>query len=190
MLRHIVLAGLIALALTTPARAGFLGNTVGATFNDPDLATVFANLGTAVVGPGIEFPNAAPFGAFGLDLSDTNIRIAVTDPTNLRFTFAANAFNGYVFTSVGGTIPAITGVSVNPETNLAGFTASRLTFDANHIMVNLSGLVFIGPLNTLPLSVVSIDVQFAPTAVPAPPTLLLGLVGVGCAGVARLRRFW
>jgi hypothetical protein len=38
------------------------------------------------------------------------------------------------------------------------------------------------------LSEVGFDGTPVTLAVPAPPTLLLGLVGVGCAGVARLRR--
>jgi hypothetical protein len=37
------------------------------------------------------------------------------------------------------------------------------------------------------LNEVGFDGTLVTTAVPAPPTLLLGLVGVGCAGVARLR---
>src|SRR5262249_7863259 len=48
----------------------------------------------------------------------------------------------------------------------------------------------LGNRNVTGLSEVAFDGTGVTTGVPAPPTLLLGLVGVGFAGVARLRRRW
>ena len=70
-----------------------------------------------------------------------------------------------------GTIPPISGVSVNGATSLAGFNSSRVSFDADNIYVNWQGLT------AVPSQIVSLDVQF--TEVPEPATLaLVGLSGL------------
>lgn len=83
-------------------------------------------------------------------------------PTGGPVTFAIGAFNGYRFSDENGTIPDITGVTINPDTNLAGFDASRIFFDANTVRINIA------PNTTWALTeVVSLDVTFAsPTATP------------------------
>jgi len=60
------------------------------------------------------------------------------------------------------------------------------------------GVISDGPITTFTVSMTSLAETYTtanefivgttPTSVPAPPTLLLGLVGAGVTGVARLRR--
>jgi hypothetical protein len=74
-------------------------------------------------------------------------------------------------------------VTINAATNLAGFDASRVSFDANNIYVNWQGLVF----NTN--TVVSLDVNGSVAPVPEPATLVLvGAGGLGLLAKARRRR--
>jgi hypothetical protein len=180
------LTAALLLALTAaagPARAGFAGQTVGATYNFPDLATVNNNLGAAVVGAGVEFTQPLAALVF-LDLSDTNILITSNvSPPAAFITFTGSVdFNGFVFRDVNGTIPAITGADVNPATTARSGLAPVVTFDADRVFVNLRGV------NFAPGEQVLIDVRFAPSAVPAPPAVLIAGIGLlALVGVRRIR---
>ena len=86
-----------------------------------------------VAGDGIELTNG--FGGFAtIDISAASIRIIA----------AADQPFGYFellrFADGNGTISPIASVTVDPATNYAGFDASRLTFTAENIDVNLTGL--------------------------------------------------
>jgi len=155
-----------------------LGNTVEVSYRFPDINTVFnGNTVDVVVGPGQEISNF-PVGdpRTNIDLSDTNIYVTY----NSASTWTNTSFNGLQFFDVFGTIPNITQVSINGATNLGGFDASRITFDADHIWVNWAGLTFDQS------TIVSLDVNGSAAAVPEPMSLLL--VGSGLLGAVRLRR--
>ncbi len=144
----------------------------------------FPSLGTHVdtrnfvVGAGVEaplFPTLDP--RTNIDISDTNIFVTY----NSSGTWYTVPFNGFDLFDSAGTVPAITGVTINGVTNLGGLTASRVTFDADNVFVNWNGLSF------NPQTVVSLDVQFAPAnAVPIPSGLLM--LGTGIASLAGLGR--
>ena len=170
----------LALGMTSTGWAGFLGNQVGAQTLMPTIGTVSQDLGTAIVGAGIEFP----LSVISSDLTDNQIHIFVSANTPTA-TFGAASFFGFRFYDAGGTVPDITGLSINGSTNLAGLDASRLTFDTNNIFINLQGLTFQGPTSTQPLTNLLLDVQFA--AVPEPSTMTL--LGCGLAlGMIKMRR--
>lgn len=80
---------------------------------------------------------------------------------------------------MNGTIPDFTSVAINAATNMAGFDASRITFDANNIWVNWQGLPY--DTNTI----VSLDVNGG-SDVPEPSTMLL--VGLGAVAILASRR--
>ena len=168
------------------AVASFDGQNVQGDYFFPNLATTVNSPVSAIVGPGIEFndfPSADQ--RTDVDISANNILITfISGPSS----WTTADFNGPVFSDPDGTIPAITGVSINPATTMVGLDLSRISFDADSIAINWNGLDF--EVDTI----VSLDVQFGATATPAPvPTLPLGLLfllaaGLGLAGTRWVNR--
>jgi hypothetical protein len=165
----------LALVGTLPAQAAplLLGETVRYQFLFPCITCDYANAanGNYLVGAGVEVPNIVD--ARGtLDISNEN----------LYFDFASGgsfnpaAFNGFRITDIFGLIPSFTMVSINAATNMAGFDASRITFDADNIWVNWTGLSFTAD------TVVSLDLQGGSQTVPDPGSSLL-LLGLGLVGL-------
>ena len=113
-----ILIGL--LAVSVPAGATILeGHIVGNIYfrsTAPDTTVEIGPVNT-LVGPGIELTNFANF--LNIDLSDTNILITAT-----RSAATLTVFELLRFADVNGTIPAITGVTINSATNFAGLNAS------------------------------------------------------------------
>lgn len=72
---------------------------------------------------------------------------------------------------MNGTIPAITSANLNAATNYAGFTGSRVTFDANTIFVNVANLAGLNG------QIISIDLNTSST-VPEPGTLSMIVAGL------------
>jgi hypothetical protein len=101
---------------------------------------------------------------------------------NLAATFDTATFNGYVISDVSTTIPPITSFVVDPNTTLPGFSASRVTFDATDIFVNVSGLVARAG------DVIEINVNPA-AAVPEPsPLALIAAAGAASGAFGWVRR--
>jgi hypothetical protein len=180
--RRFLLVAFLTSVLPLGAKAGlFLGQTVQATYYDPTSADIYRGPWTAVVGPGVEFTYVLPCfsgaSCIDVDVSDTNILVTM-HYLNEPGDFTPAAFNGIRFYDLDGTIPDFTSVTINGISNMAGFDASRVTFDGNSIWVNFQGLI--GTNSTI----VSLDVAAAD--VPEPSTVLL--VGLGCVSLLALRR--
>ena len=177
---------LLAVILSSPAHAGFLGNTVSADYHFPDLGTVLYPSGNAVVGAGTEFPNVGGFGVGispSVDISDTNILISYP----VGFTFSSpptKTFDGWVISDILGAIPNIIGVSLL-GTNIPGYDASQLSFDSDHVYINQLNFASFAAN-----AFISVDVQFdsdgdgvPDTADTCPATALGALVDTnGCSG--------
>jgi hypothetical protein len=157
------------------AQAGFEGLTVHGEYLYPDTATVFQDLGNAVITPGFTF-----------NFTNSEVTVAIGDTTiDTRFFTTANAatFNGPRLTVIGSA-PAITDVAIDPATNVPGFDSSRLSFTSDSILENIQGLAF--PAN----GNIRLNVQFA-SAVPEPSSFVMVgtgvLIGVGCLWRRRKR---
>lgn len=152
------------------AQAGMDGHTIGAQYLLPDIGTVNNDHGTAVVGPGVEFF----LGDVSQDLSDS--QITLSRAVGISFV-TAGSFNGWRYYDALGTMPDITGVTVNGSSTFPGFDNSRITFDANNIWLNFANL------SNSDFSAV-VDVQMG--VIPEPSTY--ALMAVGLLGIALTAR--
>ena len=176
-LRHsfVVLAfGSAAMLALPSAQASLLdGKTVSFTYLFPDASSVYGSgaNGNYVVGAGVEIPNGVCCGFEGaVDISDSNIRVDF----HASSTYSGAAFNGFRVTDLFNTIDDFTTANVNAITDMAGFGAGNVTFDANNIYVNWQGLSFDNG------RVVSIDLSGGHVPEPAALSLLaLSLLGLG-----------
>jgi hypothetical protein len=174
---------LLGIVLTTgPASAGFLGKTIGVDARFPDQGTVCCGSEQAVVSNVVEFP-AGSFPLYSglafVDIFDTQIEYGQTEATS----YTVAAFNGFRFFDALDDIDAITNVSINAATNLSGFDASRVSFDADNVFINLQGLFADSAHHVV------LDVTFGPaSAVPEPGTLVLVMAALGGLAVRHPRR--
>ncbi len=74
--------------------------------------------------------------------------------------FASGSFNGFEVADVSGD-PLISGVTIDPTTNMAGLTSSDVSFDSKDVWINWAGL------NFDPSTIVKLDVTFDPPLNPA-----------------------
>jgi hypothetical protein len=175
-----VFAAAIAVLGGRPAEAGLLGKQLDAVYYAPDLGTPYANAGftppSFVVGPGQETDGVVEGVTHLLvDFDDTTLTVTLTT-TLTAPTWNSAPFNGIVFTSPG--LLGIAGATVDPATTMAGFDDSRVSFNADQILVNWNGLSYVDG------TVVKIDFEFA--AVPEPASL--ALLGAALAGMGLARR--
>ena len=140
------------LQLTAHGDGGLLGRTLTYRHNYPQKKrSTFEGPTDVVVGPGVELEGIG-FGRINLDISASNLRLEWTSELSL----ALASFNGQVYSDKTRTVRSFESVTVNPETSLAGFDQSRVTFDDDNIWIDFAGLG--GDAGT----VVSLDITLAP----------------------------
>lgn len=149
--------------------ADITGDTVNVTHFFPDSSSVNLDMGNQVVPTG----SFNYYGIYDVVVSGTFMTVDVHCGTGCSWSDAS--FNGMVLTNL--TSSSFSGVSIDGSTNYAGFDLSRLSFDANHVYVNLQGLDANGYL----------QVDFT-TPVPEPETYAMLLAGLGLLGFAARRR--
>ena len=148
-------------ALALPARADLLtGDTIRTWELYPDLSTIFAGP-VDVVDPGtiLSFPGFAPI--VNIAFNDANITITmVRDAT--AFT---SAFNGFRFFDVSEA--PFGAVTLDSATDVPGIDASRVSFDAQNIYVNFSGITYSTGQE------VSLDIRAVPEPASSPVLLVI-----------------
>ncbi len=161
---------LICVVAALPAHADLLGDTVQVDYLFPSSDTIMINFPTNVV-----TASGAPFDTFeNITFTVLPTMITMTNDDQFSHHFVEAAFNGFSVDDV--TAPGkITGATIDPLTNLAGFTQSDIVFQGTTLFVNFQGLT------SLPATYVQIDLV---TPEPASMTLLT----TGLAGIAFLLR--
>lgn len=165
----------LAIVWAVPARANLIGDTISIDHFFPNLAgnglyeahTTLVTAGTA--------DETSVIGAYVVNPEANTISV--------RFTYGASAwsttdFNGLVIGSIDEAV-----LSVLVDTNLVGWSASRLSFDAHTIYSNWAGLAFDNN------SYFKLTLEQQPASPPVPEggaTLLL--LGAAVVGLGRLRR--
>ena len=163
---------LVAVAAVGSLNASVLtGDTVNITYYYPNLTSAVESIGTFAV-PGT---SSSYFGVFTMDVADNSLTANFTDTTSW---VAPVPFNGFVLTDE--TNSPFTGVTVDPATNMAGFTATNVSFTPNQILVDWQGLSF----DTS--TVVKLDINASAT--PEPGFAWCALLIAGCFGAVKWYR--
>ena len=203
MTRRVALAGLLALALTTPARAGYITGVTATT----NMGTAGGDIAHIVDGSGLSSLSLTATHATvtALNSWDSAVGTLTGQVTfDLHGTFTLVGMSVWNFN--GNNTVGVQGVGVSTSTDGVTFTplaGGPTTFAPGAMLapeppqqftfgpvvadfVRFDILSNYGANFTTGLSEVGFDGTPATAGVPAPPTLLLGLVGAAC--VARLRR--
>ncbi len=174
----------VSAGFTLPAHAGFTGKTLDAAWYFPDLfipyAFASANPSTFMVGAGVE----STIGVEGVttiiaDFSDDALRLDFGTVLSAP-TWNSASFNGLVFSVLAGGALDFSGMQVGAATTLAGFDASRVSFDATSLALDFGGLAYVDG------TVVQLLFTSNPASIPLPGSA--ALLGLGLAGLAAARR--
>jgi hypothetical protein len=119
------------------ARASFDGANMSLFFDDPTLGTHIDTRSFVVVSP---IEAVGVLGFMNVDVQARKLILTTSLTGNTVGNLPPSAFSGFTLFDSGNDLPAITGISLNANTNIVGLDASRLSFDADNIFANLSGL--------------------------------------------------
>lgn len=166
------------------ARAGLLGSTLswqyyafGGAYTGTESAGTFVDNGSTggtFIGGGNEtyFDIIADNSSITFNYSDLNAGDGSWTTSDLSL--APTIHNGIAVNMVSG--PAITSVTIDPATTMAGFDMSRISYTASQIQVDWQNLAY------SPTTIVKLDIN----QVPEPSTF--ALLAAGCIGLFVYRR--
>jgi hypothetical protein len=166
----------VVMAVAAPASAALLLTNFNAEYYVPTPSTPYASgsftPSNFTVGAGVETIGEIENVTFlTTDFGASSLRIDFAT-TLSNPTLGSAAFNGPIFDTASSL--GIIGVSINPLTNLAGFTADRVLITDNRIGLNFQGLSYENG------SRVAVDFTFAP--IPEPATWSMMIAGFLAAG--------
>lgn len=179
------LATVAALVATAGAQAAptLIGDEVTVRFLSPDQQTVFRSENVTVgPGPEVTCPGQRPLCNLALPPGTSFDIGALSISASLGNAFFFNAsFNGFEFAGLdfgGGDL-----IGFTLTTDIPGFTASDISFDARTLRMNLAG-----SLASADGRAFDIQLQVGPNAVPLPGTLALAALGLSLLATSRRRR--
>jgi hypothetical protein len=161
--------------------AGLAGQTLSGGYYLPDMGTVYPmavfSPPSFVVGAGQE-TTVDVEGVTDLNIDFDDYSLTITLQTTLSSpTWLSESFNGLIFDSVDPL--GITAATVDGSTTMAGFDDSRVSFNANQILIDWGGLGYVDGTQ--------VKVNFTiPANVPEPGTAVL--LGLGLVAIATRRR--
>jgi PEP-CTERM motif len=118
------------LFLSVPAFGGLIGSNVHLEWLNPDTSTLYADYGSTTVGAGVEYSGLLGCECISFDISDTQIKMIFSGPSD---SFGTGAFNGaeLLFTGV-----SITGATNDAASNILPV---GITLQGNNIFLNYQG---------------------------------------------------
>jgi hypothetical protein len=135
-----VAVGVVAGLNPRKADAAFLtGQSVTLEVANPNHTTIVNSYGPVTVassGTQLISTNVSNVVNFVATISDDSITFNYPNANS----FANPAFNGYILQENSVSAPTFTFAAVDPASTLEGFDNSRVTFDANHVYMNVEGL--------------------------------------------------
>lgn len=166
------------------AYAGFIGRELSAEYFYTDLATSYGPAietpSTFVVGIGVEtIVRVEGVTSIASDFSDSSLQFEFSTSLSSP-TWGGALFNGLVFNVVGGAPLSLISASIDPNSTLAGFDSSRITFSNSQVAINWQGLSY----NTG--TILRINFESTEAQVPEPATM--SLVGLGLLGIVAFSR--
>jgi MYXO-CTERM domain-containing protein len=162
-----------AMGLAAAAHADLTGNTVTAQWRYPDFASSIESH-DVVVGAGVELPFTLIVNddKFDIDLSGDTVTFLFNSTSN----WSQTSYNGWHFSDTNGTIPDITGYTVDEVSAGVGNVGAIITESGpNHFAANFAGVTVAGDGDFIRLRV---------SFVPAPGALAV----LGLGGLAAIRR--
>lgn len=172
--------GISLLAFTAlQARAGLIGETLSYQRLAPTIDTPVndPNNGNHRVGDGVEIVDAFQ-GTIAIDVQDDALVLTFRD-----LGIANRPFVGFSLFDALGRIDDFTAFSVAPDSSRP-FESRRLSFDADHLWINLAGMSFARGDRL----VFAIGQSAPPSPVPEPASLALALLGLGGVAATARRR--
>jgi hypothetical protein len=154
------------------------GQQVAIDYIFPTFGTVLRNLGNGTV-TAAGFTVVDKGGLNSYTVTDTQM---VLENVSHAITFDHTSFNGYELTETGSSPVTITGVTLDPATNVSGVSSSNVSFDGIHVWLKMSGIT------TNDGQVVVLDVTSGSTAVSESGTGGLVLAGCGLIGFVVMMR--
>jgi hypothetical protein len=167
------------LCSTGLGQASLIGDLVDIEHHFPQFGTIDVGSGGGqdiLVTSGIEV-QGMHFGVYDVDVRDSSVDVDFVTLT--QNTFGTSNYNGLVLSGLDFEDGYIL-LGVDVDTNMSGWTDSRLTFGDDFAGFNWQGLTVDGTTNFTALF------DFGPNPIPIPPTLLLFVSGL--AGFTLIRR--
>jgi hypothetical protein len=160
-------------AFAAPASAlGMTGLTVTITHAFPDASSI--NWGPMSFTVGTTLPlSYFGIGSVSVGASSFTIHMACGNGCS----WVDGSFNGFWLDDAYSVLPAFTSATIGAGTSYVGFNASRLSFDADTVYVNLESLTANGDI--------VIDIN---GSAPEPASWALMITGFGMIGAAQRRR--
>ena len=131
----------------------FIGSEIQLEIDSPNQGTPLIEPVTATVDDSVEFmsPYSAAAGAsvvpHQFDISSSSIRYQI-DPSTSSSQFGSGSFNGYIFTDISDTLPAITNVSIDESETTLNLDESDVTFNSDQIFINVGRIILASRTST------------------------------------------
>ena len=158
--------------IAVAATPGWTGDTVDAQYLFPTISSLYLGANNFTVPGSVLSTNLGGADFFTLSVANTTITANFAADVNgsSTATWSATSFNGFEVIDESKN-PLISGVMIDPSTNMSGLNSSRISFSSNTVWVNWEGLSFNNS------TIVKLDLTFDPPLDPSQVSIAQTLDG-------------